>query len=86
MLRNRRSSPTYEVLAEGVSAPHYTDTSVDFTREDYVTYKIVAVGSAGRESPGVLHTCSRATQLETDRYALQAFQINGQHIDPKDLD
>jgi len=86
VLRNCRSRPTYEVLAEGVSEPHYTDMPVDFSREDYVTYKIVAVDSAGRESPGALHTCSRATQMEKDRYALQAFQVNGQRIDPKDLD
>ena len=86
VLRNRRSEPGYEVVAENVRGLSVTDASVDFVREDYVTYKVVAVDGAGHESQGSLHTCSRATRIEKERYALQVLQVNDMRIDPEDLD
>ncbi len=86
VLRNRRSEPGYEVVAENVRGLSVTDASVDFVREDYVTYKVVAVSADGTESPGALHTCSRATQIEKDRYVLQSREVGMSVVDPQTLD
>lgn len=86
VLRNRRSDPNYETIADGVVGAETFDREIDFAAEDYVTYKVVAVAPDGWISDGVLHTCSRATAADKARYVLGVGNLNGIHIDPKDLD
>jgi len=86
VLRNTRSAPGYDVVADGLAATECTDAGVDFAAEDYVTYKVVAVAADGAVSAGALHTCSRATDIEKDRYVLQAQNIGGKTVRREDLD
>ena len=84
--RNIRSRPDYELVASAVTGTSVVDGSVDFAREEYVTYKVVASCAGMEDSEGSLHTCSRATQLEKDRYILQVKNVNGIGLDPEDID
>ena len=86
VLRNTRSAPGYDIVADGLAATECTDAGVDFAAEDYVTYKVVAVATDGAVSAGALHTCSRATDIEKDRYVLQAQNIGGKTVRREDLD
>ena len=86
LLRNTRSARDYVTVADGVTGLACDDPSVDFGTEDYVTYKVVAVAADGTESPGALHTCSRATQIEKDRYVLQSLEVGTAMVDPQTLD
>jgi hypothetical protein len=86
ILRNRRSSPTYEILAADHDGTSFVDRTVDFKNEDYVTYKIIAVAPGHDESQGILHTCSRATAFDKTRYILNVRNLNGIEIDPETLD
>ena len=86
VLRNTRSAPGYDVVADRLSARECADAGVDFAAEDYVTYKVVAVAADGVVSAGAFHTCSRATDIEKDRYVLQALQIGGETVRREDLD
>ena len=86
VLRNTRSAPDYDVVADGVKGTSCVDADVDFAAEEYVTYKVIAVAPDGCSSPGSLHTCSRATALDKDRYVLQARNINGKTVNRADLD
>ena len=86
VLRNTRSAPGYETVADGISGTDCVDAGIDFAAEDYVTYKVIAVAADGSESSGAFHTCSCATKLEKDRYRLQAKNINGVTVDPGDID
>ena len=86
VLRNRRSSPVYEVLAGDLAATSFVDKTVDFKNEDYVTYKVIAVAPGHDESQGLLHTCSKATAFDKARYILTVRNLNGIEIDPKILD
>ena len=63
VLRNRRSAPTYETLAERLETCSFTDGTARFPDEDYITYKVVADGGSS-----ALMTFSRATELEKQRY------------------
>ena len=78
--------PAAERVADGLAATECTDAGVDFAAEDYVTYKVVAVATDGAVSAGALHTCSRATDIEKDRYVLQAQNIGGKTVRREDLD
>jgi hypothetical protein len=86
VLRNMRNAPGYEVLAENVRGTSFVDRTVDFAREEYVTYKIVAVAAGADESEGALHTCSRASEFDKARYILSVRNLNGIEIDPATLD
>ena len=86
VLRNTRSRPTYDVVAEGVADTAVVDGDVDFSAEDYVTYKVVAVSQDGAESVGALHTCSSARKIDKDRYVRQQKAINDRTINPENLD
>ena len=63
VLRNRRSAPDYETLAENVVTGSFVDRTARFPEEDYVTYKVVAEGGNA-----AVKTFSRATELEKQRY------------------
>jgi len=63
VLRNRRSAPTYETLAEGVTTCSFVDTTARFPDEDYITYKIVTATGAS-----CYRTFSCSTELEKQRY------------------
>lgn len=84
--RNIRSRPDYELVASAVIGTSVVDGSVDFAREEYVTYKVVASCAGMEDSEGALHTCSRATRLEKERYVLQMKNVNGIDLDPADID
>ncbi|MBQ2632413.1 MAG: hypothetical protein IJG13_22265, partial [Kiritimatiellae bacterium] len=86
VLRNTRSKPTYDVVAENVKGTAVVDSGVDFRAEDYVTYKVVAVLPDGTESLGALHTCSSAREIDKDRYIRQQKTFNGKVIKPEELD
>jgi hypothetical protein len=86
VLRNTRSAPGYDVVADGLSATECVDAGIDFASEDYVTYKVVAVAADKTVSAGAFHTCSRATDLEKDRYILQARNIGGETVRREELD
>ena len=86
VLRNTRSAPGYDVVADGLSATECVDADIDFASEDYVTYKVVAVAADKTVSAGAFHTCSRATELEKDRYVVQALNIGGKTVRREDLD
>ncbi len=86
VLRNTRSKPTYDVVAENVKGTAVVDSGVDFRAEDYVTYKVVAVFPDGTESLGALHTCSSAREIDKDRYIRQQKTFNGKVIKPEELD
>ena len=63
VLRNRRSEPGYETLAENLADCSFTDRTAKFPDEDYVTYKVVTDGGAS-----AYKTFSRATDLDKQRY------------------
>lgn len=86
VLRNTRSAPGYDIVADDLSVTECADAGIDFAAEDYVTYKVVAVAADGAVSAGALHTCSRATDLEKDRYILQARNIGGETVRKEELD
>ena len=70
VLRNRRSEPGYEVLAEDLEQCSFVDSGASFAQDDYLTYKVVCGGAAA------VKTFSRATQLEKQRY-LNAINARG---------
>jgi hypothetical protein len=86
VLRNTRSAPGYDIVADDLSVTECADAGIDFAAEDYVTYKVVAVAADGAVSAGALHTCSRATDLEKDRYILQARNIGSETVRKEELD
>ena len=86
VLRNTRSAPDYETVCDGADGLSCVDASVDFSQEDYVTYKVVAVGKDGAESAGALHTCSRATPREKEAYVRALRERNQLKCDPARLD
>ena len=63
VLRNRRSEPKYETLAENLAECVFADKTAKFPDEDYITYKIVTDGGAS-----AYKTFSRATELDKQRY------------------
>ena len=63
VLRNRRSEPKYETLAENLAECVFVDKTAKFPDEDYITYKIVTDGGAS-----AFKTFSRATELDKQRY------------------
>jgi hypothetical protein len=63
VLRNRASAPGYETLAEGIRSCSFSDRSVSFADEDYITYKVTDGSGAS-----ALKTFSRASALEKQRY------------------
>ena len=63
VLRNRRSEPGYETLAEELSDCAFSDGTARFPDEDYITYKVVATGGGSDYK-----TFSRATELDKQRY------------------
>ena len=63
VLRNRRSEPKYETLAENLAECVFADKTAKFPDEDYITYKIVTDGGAS-----AFKTFSRATELDKQRY------------------
>lgn len=63
VLRNRRSEPKYETLAENLAECVFVDKTAKFPDEDYITYKIVTEGGAS-----AYKTFSRATELDKQRY------------------
>ena len=63
VLRNRRSEPGYETLAEGLAVCSFVDRTARLPDEDYVTYKVVASGGGS-----AYKTFSRATELDKQRY------------------
>jgi hypothetical protein len=63
VLRNHRSAPGYEQLAENLTDCTFIDGTAKFPDEDYITYKIVTDGGAS-----AYKTFSRATELEKQRY------------------
>ena len=86
ILRNRQNAPGYEVLAENLKATSFVDGTTDFGREEYVTYKVIAVMDGVAESEGALHTCSRASEFDKARYIMSVRNFNGIDIDPTSLD
>ena len=86
ILRNTRSRPKYELLAAGIEECSAVDDSVDYSAEDYVMYKVVAVDGNGTESEGAFHTCSRATEFDKARYIMSVKNLNGIEIDIESLD
>ena len=86
VLRNENSAPDYVMVADGVRTTSVVDADLVLPVQDYVTYKVVAIGTDGVESVGTLHTCSRATTLEKARYILNTKNLNGITIDPASLD
>lgn len=73
--RNTKSAPGYEKIANKIDGSSFTDTTVVFADEDYITYKVTACQADGsRESDGPTQTICRATQIDNERHLLQKAQ------------
>lgn len=70
--RNTRSRPDYEKIAEGLSQCSFTDDTIDFAGEDYITYKVTACCADGSgESDGPTRTICHASRVYKERYLHQ---------------
>ncbi len=70
--RNTGSRPDYDQVATGLETPSFTDGTIDFADEDYITYKVTACRADGSgESDGPTRTICHATRLYQERYLHQ---------------
>ena len=64
-------TPVYDVIAEGLTSPEFTDTNLDFSKHEVVIYKVSAVSSDGMtESMGTHEAINHASELYLERYKL----------------
>ena len=84
--RNTRSAPGYERIAGPVKDLSFTDTTVNFGDEDYITYKVTACRPDGTgESDGPTRTICHASRLYRERYLLKLMATNGIRKNLEDL-
>lgn len=70
--RNTRSAPGYEKIADRIDGFSFCDRTVDFSAEDYITYKVTACRpDGGGESDGPVKTICHATRIYKERYLMQ---------------
>jgi hypothetical protein len=75
--RNTRSAPGYEKIAACIDGNAFTDETVDFAAEDYITYKVTACRPDGTgESDGPTRTICHATPLDRERHLIRVKAVN----------
>jgi hypothetical protein len=76
--RNSGSRPDYDALATGLVELCFTDSTIDFSGEDYVTYKVTASRPDGSgESDGPTRTICHASPIYKERYLHQIKATSG---------
>jgi alpha-L-fucosidase 2 len=70
--RNTGSRPGYDRIAAERSQLSFTDETIDFSAEDYITYKVTACRADGTgETDGPTRTICHATRIYKERYLHQ---------------
>jgi len=70
--RNTGSRPGYDRIAAACSQRSCTDETIDFSAEDYITYKVTACRADGSgETDGPTRTICHATRIYKERYLHQ---------------
>ncbi len=71
-------APSYEKIADKLTACRYCDSHLEFTAHEIATYKVTACRSDGSgESGGLAKTINHATRLDIERYRHRVRQQNG---------